>query len=502
MNPSRVEFRPVDASRGVPVTAECLPARSPVRSDGGSPGGSASRAWLLFAVASLLVSGIFALLLVIARVPPLSNWIGDPDFFRRCLVLHVNLSLLVWFTAFLACLYTRLPGPRRPVPQRVGLTTAVAGTVAMALSAFAPGSAPILSNYIPFIQHPLFVAGLFSFLAGLALCVSGGPLLCNVLRGRGDREALSLPPDAGVGVRVAACLFLVALVTFLVSWAKTPASLPPEAYFELSVWGGGHVLQVVNVAAMVSVWLWLAGGLSGRDIVRPRTALLLFGLLALPHLVSPFLALGGTATPGYHAGFTRLMQFGLFPVVLIFIAICGWRLIRDLGWRIPRLEGTLDYRLIGLGLSVLMTLVGFVLGAMIRGSNTMIPAHYHASIGAVTVAFMAAAFLMAERPVVSPLAARFRRWRPAALCCFGGGQLLFALGFAVGGAHGLGRKQYGSEQVMYSAGEYVGVVMMGLGGLIAVAGGVAFLGIIGILLLGSRRRSRACGEEFLYSKYQ
>ena len=33
-----------------------------------------------------------------------------------------------------------------------------------------------------------------------------------------------------------------------------------------------------------------------------------------------------------------------------------------------------------------------VLGAMIRDSNTVVPAHYHASIGAVTVAFMGAAY--------------------------------------------------------------------------------------------------------------
>ncbi len=452
-----------------------------------------THAWMYLAVGSLLVSGLFALLLVVGRVPPFSHWISDPDFFRRCLVSHVNLSLLVWFSAFAASLFAQLPGARSTAFQAAGFSLAASGTAMMALSAFIPGSDPVLSNYIPFIDHPLFSVGLIVFFAGLTSFYLGGPIVRRAGSASGTEPVSAtdaLPADAAAGVRAAALAFLAAVSTFVASWAATPGDLEPAAYYEFVAWGGGHVLQVANVAAMVAVWLILAGALVKRRVTAPRTAGVLFGLLVLPHLAGPLLTIQGTVTPLYHTGFTRLMQFGIFPVVTVFILLCGLRLAA--ARREKRLPAAFwrDFRTVGLGLSILMTVVGFALGAMIRGSTTMIPAHYHASIGAVTVAFMAAAFMMAERHGKAGCVAMVGRWAPWQLLLFGGGQLLFALGFAVGGAFGLDRKVYGAEQELYSGGEYAGIAMMGIGGLVAVAGGVLFLALIGAAYLGRDRGAR------------
>ena len=70
---------------------------------------------------------------------------------------------------------------------------------------------------------------------------------------------------------------------------------------------------------------------------------------------------------------------------------------------------------------------------------------------------------------------------------FGGGQAIFGLGFALAGAYGLGRKQYGAEQHVRSLGEYLGLSIMGLGGLVAVAGGIFFLAVM-LRRLGAWRR--------------
>ena len=64
------------------------------------------------------------------------------------------------------------------------------------------------------------------------------------------------------------------------------------------------------------------------------------------------------------------------------------------------------------------------------------------------------------------------------LLLFGGGQAVFALGFALAGAYGLGRKQYASEQHVRSLGEYLGLGVMGAGGLVAVASGLLFLAVM------------------------
>jgi heme/copper-type cytochrome/quinol oxidase subunit 1 len=103
-----------------------------------------------------------------------------------------------------------------------------------------------------------------------------------------------------------------------------------------------------------------------------------------------------------------------------------------------------------------------------------VPAHYHASLGAVTAAFMAAAYLVAG-PAGAADGWRAPRWQ---IALYGVGQVIFALGFAIGGAHGLGRKEYAAEQHVRSVGEYAGLIVMGLGGLVAVAGGVWFLVLI------------------------
>ena len=126
-----------------------------------------------------------------------------------------------------------------------------------------------------------------------------------------------------------------------------------------------------------------------------------------------------------------------------------------------------------------LALLGLVLGACIRGSTTLVPAHYHASLGAVTVAFMTAAYFVCDRlrsgenraGLNDQIWARAKRQ----LALFGVGQTVFVLGFAIGGAYGLGRKTYAAEQHARSMGEVTGLIVMGVGGLVAVAGGLWFL---------------------------
>ena len=101
----------------------------------------------------------------------------------------------------------------------------------------------------------------------------------------------------------------------------------------------------------------------------------------------------------------------------------------------------------------------------------MVPAHYHASVGGVTVAFMAATFLLLDRLGLPVPSARLRRaaaWQPL---LYGGGMAIFAAGFGLAGAHGMGRKMYGAEQAARGLAETVGLLGMGVGGFVAIAGG-------------------------------
>jgi hypothetical protein len=430
-----------------------------------------ARRWLGVAVGSLVLAGALAALLVVGRSPGLDRLAGDPLFFRRALVVHVDLSLVVWFLSFVAALYQLIPSARRtPVRAGLGLGAAITGIVMMVVAA-GLGGEPVLCNYVPVLDHPLFIGGLVAFGAGLALT-----LLQPMLSPADERRTgpVPLPQAARPGLRAAAVAVLLALTTFAVAWRTTPAALSAEAYWELVMWGGGHVLQFASVAAMLSVWIMLLAPVCGEPPVSRRTATVLFGLLLAPLLVAPLLAIPDTTSPSYRLGFTRLMELGIFPVVTIMLALCGRALWR--AGRAGRLRGR-DPRLLGFAASAGLSLVGFVLGALIDGSNTLVPGHYHASIGAVTVAFMTVSYTLLE-PFGMRLGRRGARLAAVQPLIFGAGQMVFALGFAFAGAHGMGRKTYAAEQADHGM-QTVGLVVMSIGGLVAVAGGLLFLGLVG-----------------------
>jgi cytochrome c oxidase subunit I len=426
------------------------------------------------------------LLLVVGRLPVISEFISDPQFFKRCLVVHVDLSLVVWFFAFGAGLFSLLPGTAQS--NRIfhaGFLAALSGTAAMVVGSLIPGTAPVLSNYVPVIDHPLFVGGVALFFGGLLICFFDGRILSrhDAVKSRpggaGSNSAeFRLPPEVAVGVKTMALAYVVAVSILMIAWIVTPRWMDAKSYYEAIFWGGGHVLQVANVAAMISVWLLLLSSLLGRPIVSARAATVLFGLLVAPHLFSPLLTLEGTSSTLYRVGFTRMMQFGIFPVVTIFLILS----VRQLyfAWKEKRIGHEIwrDARFIGFATSVLLTVAGFLIGAMIRSSTTLIPAHYHASIGAVTVAFMAVTYLLIQPLGLPAPGPRWRRLIPVQLFAFGFGQLIFAIGFAWGGLYGLGRKAYGAEQHIRSLGEYIGIGIMAAGGIIAIVGGLMFLLIV------------------------
>jgi heme/copper-type cytochrome/quinol oxidase subunit 1 len=156
----------------------------------------------------------------------------------------------------------------------------------------------------------------------------------------------------------------------------------------------------------------------------------------------------------------------------VFLVLCLRGLWTHGGWRRPETIGFLAIA----GLCVL----GFVLGALIQGSNTMVPAHYHASIGAVTAAFMTVTYVLLAPLGLRLPEGRLGRWAAWQPALFGVGQMVFAVGFGMAGAAGAARKAYGSEQAIRSTQEWVGLFVMGVGGLVAVAGGILFLTILAV----------------------
>ncbi len=424
--------------------------------------------WLNLALASLWLAGLLSLAVVVGRLPWFAQWLDDPLFFKRCLVVHVDLALVVWFYAMV----TALAALRAPRLRGWGATAstgaALGGMVLMLAGAAVRGAEPVLANYVPVIDHPLFLGGLSLFFLGVLSFVIRG------LATPSEGAATGLPPDAATGVQAATVTLVAAAVTWVTTQTALPAGLERLTHFELAHWAPGHVLQMANVCAMLAVWLWLARRATGKSVLSARSARWLFGALVGPHLLMPLFSLQGVDHLLYVEGATWLMRWTIFPVVMLTLVLVG-RHVRRQG--LPT-EGVARLALRTGQMSAGLTLLGFILGACIRSSTTLVPAHYHASLGGVTAAFMAAGYLIAAG--ANPAGVDVARWRRAGrqMLCFGLGQAVFALGFAFAGAHGAGRKAYASEQHVRSLGEQMGLGVMGLGGLVAAVGGIWFLVIM------------------------
>jgi cytochrome c oxidase subunit I len=127
-----------------------------------------ARGWLWLALIALAVAGLFSVLLVVSRTPGLNRWLPVADFFRVALVVHVDLSVLVWFVAVAGLLWSLNGSARGAAWGWAALVLCSIGTALMSLAPFLAPAPAVMANYIPVLDGPLFIAALLVFGAGAA----------------------------------------------------------------------------------------------------------------------------------------------------------------------------------------------------------------------------------------------------------------------------------------------------------------------------------------------
>ncbi|HEX9178802.1 MAG TPA: cbb3-type cytochrome c oxidase subunit I [Burkholderiales bacterium] len=435
--------------------------------------------WLILGVVALIASGVFSILLVLSRAPYVKDVFPLVDFFHVALVVHVDLSVLVWFIAFAGVLWSLSGEPRLFGVARAALALAVLGTALMAVSPFAGRGAPVIANYIPVLDGPVFLAALVLVGAGfLALVVRALGALPSAGAAPAETRALSF------GLAAAAASALLALAAFAWSWSMLPGGLEPRIHYELLFWGGGHTLQFTWALLMMVAWLWLAGASGGRVPLSPRLATALFALSVAPVLAVPWIYLAHDITsPEHHRHFTQLMWYGGG------IAMVPFTLAVALGLARRRPEPG-EQRVLRASLICSMALFCFggLIGFLIEGSNVKIPAHYHGSIVGITLALMGFSYYLLPRLGFGEPGPRLAMLQPYV---YGGGQLLHIVGLLWSGGYGVQRKVAGAEQALRTPSEIAAMGLMGLGGLIAVIGGLLFLVVV---LRAMARRGASAGS--------
>ncbi|GJL81344.1 MAG: hypothetical protein DHS20C01_09780 [marine bacterium B5-7] len=425
-----------------------------------------STGWMLLALGALVGGGLLTLVIVLSRTPYIQDIFPWINIFHTALVVHVDLTVLVWFLAMAGVFWSINSTANREQLHWLALVLAATGAVIMALSPFLGAGSPMMTNYIPILDDPIFFSGLVIFALGFTILV-----VHSLISFRPIGRIISGQGALRFGLFSSLIASLVAIGAFAASYVGLPETITGQRYYELLFWGGGHALQFLHIQLMLVSWLWLAtvSGINSR--LTPRIILFLFAIGLFPVLMIPLAYLNFTVdSPDHLQTMTWLMQYGgglaAVPISLVIL----FNMVRSIGH-----TGGFGAERSALFSSMILFGAGGLIGFMINGSNVTVPAHYHGSIVAITLAYMGVTYhilplLGFKRPVGRLVVAQ--PW------LYGGGQLLHVIGLAWSGGYGVQRKTAGDAQVLDGIEKIAGMGLMGLGGLISVIGGLVFLVIV------------------------
>jgi hypothetical protein len=277
---------------------------------------------------------------------------------------------------------------------------------------------------------------------------------------------------------IGALAVLVAAAAFMRAAARVDAAVPFGYSLRAVVWGGGHILQFLHVAGMAAGWLVALAVALGTAPPARGVARLLLATLA------PFAVASGAAyllwrpeTLLVNHLITVLtfggLGVGAVPLLLMLVAVAA-AAPRPWPWGSPLFGGTM--------VSFALFAIGGVMGLIGFTQDTRVPAHYHGMVGAVTLAYMALTPLLLGLTGRRPLSERWARWQPY---LYGVGLLGIMAGMHWAGGHGAPRKTFGFTWANAQA--LIGMNLMGVGSVLAIAGGLAFVINMGLPLLRKAR---------------
>lgn len=422
--------------------------------------------WLSLSLGALVVGGLFTILIVLSRTPYIQEIFPWVDFFHTAIVVHVDLTVLVWFLGFAGVLWSLNHRSQCIKCGWLALATSVAGTAVFTVAPFFGANEPLMNNYVPVLQHPLFLFGLGLFGLGFFLQVLNGLFFSNSVGLK-----MSGAGALRFGLYSALIAALMSIAMLVVSYIDMPAFAEKAYYYELLFWDAGHTLQFMHIQLMLVSWLWLATAAGVRLKLSPRVALIIFIIGLIPIILTPFIyAMYDLGEAMHKQATSYLMMYGggLAALPIGMIVVLG--LLNK-----NRNEITARPEFNALASSIVLFGVGGAIGFMINGSNVTVPAHYHGSIVAVTLAYMGVTYHILPRLGFRAITGKVATWQPV---LYATGQLMHISGLVWSGGYGVQRKTAIIEQGADHLERVIGMGVMGLGGLIAIIGGILFLVIV------------------------
>lgn len=442
---------------------------APARAEAPRPwadAGGLFRSFLRLSIVSLFLTGMFVLLVVVGRTP-LVVLVAGQGYLHTALVAHVTFALNVWLLSFIAALWVaeiiQLGRPLQRRTLRVGAALSWIGVALMAAVPLAGAGQPVLIDYVPYLDHPVFYLGMIAFAGGIAIAAAS--YLISLSQPFRDLRPRTL------ALAISAAGYLLGLAIFGLVAARGGADPGTLA------WGTGHVFQVVNTTALMAGALLLAPPIS-----RHLWPLIRYSLLGYVLSLS-------VITAGYVHG----VPWGTYATAFwagigVPSAIIGSLILAAIVREVWRPTGARQLSFLYLA-AVLFAAGGIIalLGGL--GSDTRVTAHYHGVVGAVTLVFMGLTYRVLEAWHVH------LTWRTAArfqALLYGGGLLMVVAGLFMAGEAGTARKVF--ESIATSSGWPLAAVVFILGALVTIAGGIVFVVSTGVPLLGAGAPAAAEAE--------
>lgn len=452
--------------------------------------------WLKNGIWALALAGLYSIVLVTLRTPGLSNLLNDKSVFKSSLIIHVNLSVLVWLLSITCIIWSY--GSKRTYFENIFSKLALIGMILMAISPLVGQSNPIMNNYVPILENIWFIIGLSLF--GCTILCFSILVFINSFHDFDFKEEKYLAHILPIVKMSSSLMYIMVWICFALSYKEATAlstvfPMEVDYYYELLFWSGGHLLQFIYTQIVMFVWLVLAELWLGKKLFYYK---IYNSFFVINLVLSLFIFYGHVAyqMPEYEftAFFTKHMQYcgGVAPTLFMLV------LIFDI-FKTIKTSTKNDLTFISTAFisSTLVFFAGGLIGILISGVNLSIPAHYHGSIVGISIAFLGFAYifcfrnssyisntrtlsneLLALPELANPLIKSdkklvcYSKWPNIQLIIITFGQLIHISGLALAGGYGILRKNPDGE-IALSAKVYMG--MLGGGGLIAIIGGLMFV---------------------------
>jgi cytochrome c oxidase subunit 1 len=398
--------------------------------------------WIKLSILSLTLSGLYSIFIVLLRTPVLTSIFPDKSIFYTSLIVHVNLSVLFWLVSFVMILMTEDLPREYKYFINYSINALFLAVFLIFLSPIIGESKPYLNNYVPILHNLLFIIGIGIFFSVFFLL----SILCFVASIKNPN------PIAFLGILANISLFISAYKLDVIT-----TQIDEHHFYELLFWGVGHILQFFYCSGFIVV-LYKFFNIPKYSI-KLNVILWLNNILVIPAIFTQLFIEIDDAL--YYSLFTEHMK--ILGGVCVSVSLLSLFIDSIYHKKYPnKLETT------AIILSVILFGFGGVLGLAISKINVTVPAHYHGSIVGITLLYMSYIYVLIDKNISNiKISSAINQMMIYSL-----GQIVHISALAYSGGYGALRKTPGVDLPFEAK---IAMGFMGLGGLLAIVGGLYFV---------------------------